>query len=192
MSPSRTCSPSSSTRCSDTAAALAGSEPSSGSWPVAERHLAHRAYWAALGLRGGRDGMHAPTQDPIVRLWRAAAVALSGRGSGAEAAELVRLWSRCPQILRTTETREMKLILYFADGFAWQYTGQRSFMPGFWDQRRPLRTLLGYSSTVMPAIVSGPATSRDRHLDGVLPRSAASAPRRSASSRGREPRCCGR
>ena len=49
----------------------------------------------------------------------------------------------------------MKLILYFADGFAWQYTGQRSFMPGFWDQRRPLRTLLGYSSTVMPAIVSG-------------------------------------
>ncbi len=49
----------------------------------------------------------------------------------------------------------MKLILYFADGFAWQYTGQRSFMPSFWDQRRPLRTLLGYSSTVMPAIVSG-------------------------------------
>ncbi len=49
----------------------------------------------------------------------------------------------------------MKLILYFADGFAWQYTGQRDFMPGFWDQRRPLRTLLGYSSTVMPAIVSG-------------------------------------
>ena len=49
----------------------------------------------------------------------------------------------------------MKLILYFADGFAWQYTGQRSFMPGFWNQRRPLRTLLGYSSTVMPAIVSG-------------------------------------
>ena len=68
-----------------------------------ERHFAHRAYWAALGLRGGRDGMHAPTQDPIVRLWRAAAVALSGKGSGAEAAELVRLWSRCPQILRTTK-----------------------------------------------------------------------------------------
>jgi hypothetical protein len=49
----------------------------------------------------------------------------------------------------------MKLILYFADGFAWQYVGQRSFMPGFWDARRPLRTLLGYSSTVMPAIVTG-------------------------------------
>ncbi len=49
----------------------------------------------------------------------------------------------------------MKLILYFADGFAWQYAGQRSFMPDFWDARRPLRTLLGYSSTVMPAIVTG-------------------------------------
>ena len=62
----------------------------------------------------------------------------------------------------------MKLILYFADGFAWQYTGQRSFMPGFWDQQRPLRTLLGYSSTVMPAIVSG-RPPRRRHLDRDQP-----------------------
>jgi hypothetical protein len=49
----------------------------------------------------------------------------------------------------------MKLILYFADGFAWQYVEQRTFMPEFWDKRRPLRTLLGYSSTIMPAIVTG-------------------------------------
>ena len=69
-----------------------------------ERHLSHRAYWAALGLRDGRDGMHAPTQDPIIRLWRAAVAALSGEDPGAEAAELVRLWGRCPQILRATGT----------------------------------------------------------------------------------------
>ncbi len=49
----------------------------------------------------------------------------------------------------------MKLVLYFADGFAWQYTEEQAFMEDFWDQRRPLETLLGYSSTVMPAIVSG-------------------------------------
>jgi hypothetical protein len=63
--------------------------------------------------------------------------------------------ARLPADIATDQEHEMKLILYFADGFAWQYAGQRSFMPGFWDQRRPLRTLLGYSSTVMPAIVSG-------------------------------------
>ncbi len=68
-----------------------------------ERHLSHRAYWAGLGLLGGRDGMHAPTQDPIVRLWRSAVASLDGPGSPAEARELVRLWLRCPQILRTTK-----------------------------------------------------------------------------------------
>lgn len=69
---------------------------------LAERHLSHRAYWAALGLLGARDGLHAPTQDPIVRLWRAAVASLRGSDSPARAAELVRLWLRCPQILRTT------------------------------------------------------------------------------------------
>jgi hypothetical protein len=69
---------------------------------LAERHLSHRAYWAGLGLLGARDGMHAPTQDPIVRLWRAAVASLGGRSTSTEAGELVRLWLRCPQILRTT------------------------------------------------------------------------------------------
>ena len=49
----------------------------------------------------------------------------------------------------------MKLILYFADGFAWQYVEDQPFMDDFWTQRRPLETLLGYSSTIMPAIVTG-------------------------------------
>src|SRR4051794_11196745 len=49
----------------------------------------------------------------------------------------------------------MKLILYFADGFAWQYVKDEPFMEGYWKHRRPLHTLLGYSSTIMPAIVSG-------------------------------------
>jgi hypothetical protein len=69
---------------------------------LAERHLSHRAYWAGLGLLRGRDGMHAPTQDPIVRLWRAAVASLNGRISAADARELVQLWLGCPQILRTT------------------------------------------------------------------------------------------
>lgn len=49
----------------------------------------------------------------------------------------------------------IKLILYFADGFAWQYVEDQPFMEDFWLQRRPLETLLGYSSTIMPAIVTG-------------------------------------
>lgn len=49
----------------------------------------------------------------------------------------------------------MKLVLYFADGFAWQYTGERPFMEDAWDRRMPLATLLGYSSTVIPSILTG-------------------------------------
>jgi Type I phosphodiesterase / nucleotide pyrophosphatase len=49
----------------------------------------------------------------------------------------------------------LKLILYFADGFAWQYVEERPFMEGSWDRRMPLTTLLGYSSTVMPSILTG-------------------------------------
>ena len=49
----------------------------------------------------------------------------------------------------------LKLILYFADGFAWQYVEKRPFMSDFWRHRRRLETLLGYSSTIMPAIVTG-------------------------------------
>ena len=69
---------------------------------LTERHISHRAYWAALGLAGDRDGLHAPTQDPIVRLWRAAVAALRGQSSRAGADQLVQLWRQCPQILRTT------------------------------------------------------------------------------------------
>ena len=48
-----------------------------------------------------------------------------------------------------------KLLLYFADAFSWQYTIDRPFMGGFWDRQQPLVTLLGYSSTVMPSILTG-------------------------------------
>jgi hypothetical protein len=68
-----------------------------------ERHLSHRAYWAALGVLSRRDGMHAPTQDPIVRLWRAAVSSLTGRDvTPASPERLVGLWRGCPQILRPT------------------------------------------------------------------------------------------
>ncbi len=72
---------------------------------MTERHPSHRAYWALVGLGGGRDGLHSPTQDPIVRLWRAAVAALQGGASSARAAELVRLWLRCPQILQSSRPR---------------------------------------------------------------------------------------
>jgi len=49
----------------------------------------------------------------------------------------------------------MKLLLYFSDAFAWQYLEQRPFMEDFWRDRVPLHTILGYSSTVIPAIESG-------------------------------------
>ena len=49
----------------------------------------------------------------------------------------------------------MKLILYFADGFSWQYIEDRPFMEQFWRDRRPLRTLVGYSSTIIPSILTG-------------------------------------
>jgi hypothetical protein len=49
----------------------------------------------------------------------------------------------------------IKLILYFADGFSWQYVEDRPFMPEFWQERRPLQTLVGYSSTIIPSILTG-------------------------------------
>ena len=49
----------------------------------------------------------------------------------------------------------MKLILYFSDAFGWQYMNERSFMEDFWSQRRPLRTILGFSSTIIPCLISG-------------------------------------
>jgi hypothetical protein len=49
----------------------------------------------------------------------------------------------------------VKTILYFADGFSWQYLEERPFLDGSWNDRRSLDTLLGYSSTIMPAILTG-------------------------------------
>jgi len=49
----------------------------------------------------------------------------------------------------------MKLLLYFADGFAWQYCQEAGFMTDFWKIYRPLETLLGYSSTIFPSMLSG-------------------------------------
>jgi hypothetical protein len=49
----------------------------------------------------------------------------------------------------------VKTILYFADGFSWEYLGEREFLNDAWADRRPLETLLGYSSTIMPAILTG-------------------------------------
>lgn len=49
----------------------------------------------------------------------------------------------------------MKLVLYFSDAFAWDYIQRTDFMPGFWTERRPLETVLGYSSTILPCLVTG-------------------------------------
>jgi hypothetical protein len=49
----------------------------------------------------------------------------------------------------------MKVILYFADAFAWRYVEETDWMEGWWDERRPLTTILGYSSTILPCLVSG-------------------------------------
>lgn len=49
----------------------------------------------------------------------------------------------------------MKVILYFSDAFSWKYQEELDFMSDFWPERRPLRTILGYSSTILPVLVSG-------------------------------------
>jgi hypothetical protein len=51
-------------------------------------------------------------------------------------------------------------VLYFADAFAWDYLSQTNFMPEFWTERRPLETVLGYSSTILPCLVSGEPPAR--------------------------------
>ncbi|GAA1041752.1 hypothetical protein GCM10009557_66190 [Virgisporangium ochraceum] len=54
----------------------------------------------------------------------------------------------------------MKLVLYFADAFAWRYLQETEFMPGYWPERRPLTTVLGYSSTILPCLVTGQPPQR--------------------------------
>ena len=49
----------------------------------------------------------------------------------------------------------MKLLLYFDDGFAWKYWQETHYMKEFWTFHRPLETLLGYSSTILPSMLSG-------------------------------------
>lgn len=49
----------------------------------------------------------------------------------------------------------MKLVLYFSDAFAWKYVQETDFMADFWPERRSLETVLGYSSTILPCLVSG-------------------------------------
>jgi hypothetical protein len=51
----------------------------------------------------------------------------------------------------------MKAVFYFADGFAWSYLGDRTsrFTVADWPTARPLRTVLGYSSSIVPVLLSG-------------------------------------
>lgn len=67
-----------------------------------ERHLSQRAYWLAIAAGRGDPG-YLPNVDPIIRLWRTALDALSGRTDAKDADRLVRLWQQCPQILRELE-----------------------------------------------------------------------------------------
>lgn len=51
----------------------------------------------------------------------------------------------------------MKTLFYFVDGFSWNYLGDRSnrFTSTDWPQARPLQTVLGYSSSIVPVLLSG-------------------------------------
>lgn len=51
----------------------------------------------------------------------------------------------------------MKAIFYFVDGFGWTYLDDRTnrFQPNDWPIARPLQTLLGYSSSIVPVLLSG-------------------------------------
>jgi len=67
----------------------------------------------------------------------------------------------------------MKLVLYFADAFAWKYVEDTDYMADFFDERRPLETVLGYSSTILPVLGERSDAARHGYLDGVLPGRAA-------------------
>lgn len=51
----------------------------------------------------------------------------------------------------------MKALFYFVDGFAWDYLDDRAerFTTTDWPQARPLETVLGYSSSIVPVLISG-------------------------------------
>jgi hypothetical protein len=51
----------------------------------------------------------------------------------------------------------VKALFYFVDGFAWDYLNARAghFTATDWLQARPLETVLGYSSSIVPVLISG-------------------------------------
>jgi hypothetical protein len=51
----------------------------------------------------------------------------------------------------------MKALFYFVDGFAWSYISNDTsrFPAADWPMIRPLRTVLGYSSSIVPVLLSG-------------------------------------
>jgi predicted AlkP superfamily pyrophosphatase or phosphodiesterase len=46
-------------------------------------------------------------------------------------------------------------LILFVDAFSFDYLAERPFMPGFWQAELPLETLIGYSSSIVPALWSG-------------------------------------
>ena len=51
----------------------------------------------------------------------------------------------------------MKALFYFVDGFGWNYLGvnPNGLAAADWSQIRPLETVLGYSSSIVPVLISG-------------------------------------
>src|SRR3954471_7319629 len=50
--------------------------------------------------------------------------------------------------------------MYFSDAFGWDYARQLDFMDDYWRDRRPLHSILGYSSTIIPCLISGAPPDR--------------------------------
>src|SRR5690348_14630290 len=101
------------------------------------------------------------TGERVRKSWRSRSDAARRAASGPQAA-LARPPRKTSIKARCSATKEesMKLLLYFSDAFAWQYLQETEFMPGFWDERRPLETVLGYSSTILPCLVTGEPPQR--------------------------------
>jgi hypothetical protein len=51
--------------------------------------------------------------------------------------------------------RKRIVIAVFVDAFGWKILGRHDFLPDLLPVRRPLRTVLGYSSTCIPTILTG-------------------------------------
>jgi type I phosphodiesterase/nucleotide pyrophosphatase len=49
----------------------------------------------------------------------------------------------------------VKFVLYFADGFGWHYFEETDFLAGSWTSAAPLQSILGYSSTIIPCLLTG-------------------------------------